>query len=238
MLYNAFFVIFLFLLYSVIGYIAEVIKISLNQKKVVLSRGYLIGTWLPIYGFGALLMIYCFSKYKKDLFVLFMVSLCVCTILEYFTSLVFEKIFKLRWWDYSNKKLNINGRVCLENGIMFGFLGIIIVSFVNPLIVSFIRLFPNNILIYFTIFIFGFFLIDFVLSTYIIFMLKIDTKKYVGQDATVVIKEEVISSLKKYDIFHRRLFKAFPNILDSKNLNMLFDVINKYKANKKEDDYE
>ena len=65
-------------------------------------------------------------------FALFALSIIVCSILEYFTSYIMEKLFKVRWWDYSDKKFNINGRICLETMVPFGILGTLIVCYINP----------------------------------------------------------------------------------------------------------
>ena len=123
MLYTISFWFLLFLLYSIIGYIAEVVSCSITLKKIVLNRGFLIGPYLPIYGFGCLIMVWLLFRYEDDLLVLFIMSAFFCTVLEYFTSLLMEKLFKLRWWDYSNRKFQINGRVCLNNALLFGFSG-------------------------------------------------------------------------------------------------------------------
>ena len=89
-----------FFLYSVIGYIAEIAFVSIKTKKIVFNRGFLIGPYLPIYGFGSLILILFLRRYEEDPVVLFVLGAVFCTTLEYFTSLIMEKIFKLRWWDY------------------------------------------------------------------------------------------------------------------------------------------
>ena len=88
----------LFLLYSMFGYIIEVISVSIHAKKWVFNRGFLIGPYLPIYGFGSLIMVLFLNRYENDLLALFVMSAFLCTLLEYITSLIMEKIFQLRWW--------------------------------------------------------------------------------------------------------------------------------------------
>ena len=70
----------------------------------------------------------------KDPIILFLMSVIICSVLEYFTSYIMEKIFKNRWWDYSDMKYNINGRICLECAIPFGFGACFLMYIVNPLI--------------------------------------------------------------------------------------------------------
>ena len=75
-----------FFLYSVVGYIAEIIVVSINSKKIVLNRGFLIGPYLPIYGFGSLIMLIFLRRYEEDSIVLFVMGAFFCIALEYFTS--------------------------------------------------------------------------------------------------------------------------------------------------------
>ena len=121
----------LFFIYSVLGYIVESISVSMIEGKVVWSRGFLIGPYIPIFGTGSILMVLILKKYYDDIFALFIMSMIVCLTLEYLTSYIGEKLFHLRWWNYSDKKFNINGRICLENGILFGVAGIFIIRYVN-----------------------------------------------------------------------------------------------------------
>lgn len=95
----------IFFIYSVIGYFCEVLGIFVSSGKVNFSRGYLIGPYLPIFGFGSLIITFYLSKYSNDLIALFILGSFFCCLLEYLTSFFLEKIFKLRWWDYSEKNL-------------------------------------------------------------------------------------------------------------------------------------
>ena len=120
-----------FFTYSIIGWIIESIYVSITEKKLV-NRGFLIGPYCPIYGCGALGMILYLDQYKDNIITVFFLAVILCSILEYLTSYLMEKIFKVRWWDYSNKLFNINGRVCGENAILFGLFTIIIIYLIEP----------------------------------------------------------------------------------------------------------
>ena len=133
----------------------------------------------------------------------------------------------MRWWDYSQKKFNINGRVCLEYGIMFGFGGIVIVKFVHPLLVDILLSLPSLFVITFGFTVGFIMLIDFVISTYTLFQLKLDFNVFVEKDSTIRIKKEIMNSLQRYHFFHKRLFRAFPNILKNKSMLELFNVSEK-----------
>lgn len=224
----------MFIIYSFIGYLTEVMSVSLNQKKIVFSRGYLIGPYLPIFGVGAMVITLFLSKYEKDIFALFAMAMFCCCTLEYFTSLILEKIFKLRWWDYSDKKFNLDGRICLETGVMFGVGGVLIVKFLNPLMKMFLQLFAKNVIIILGIVFFFIMLIDFGISTFAIVRLKIDTSKFINKDATRAIKEEVNSSLRKYRYLHSRLLNAFPEMArENETINKIKEMLEKLKKKQK-----
>lgn len=215
----------LFFMYSIIGYIFEVISCSIQSKKLVLSRGYLIGPYIPIFGFGGVAMSSFLDKYKSDTITLFVLSMVVCCIMEYLTSFLLEKIFKLRWWDYSNRKFNVNGRICLINGIFFGLGGLLVTQFLNPTLRSFLSSFTVNTIIVVGSILFGLIILDAIISTVIVSKLKIDTKKYAKKDSTEIIKKEVSKSLDRYRILYKRIIRAFPNIKLNTNVNDIREYI-------------
>ena len=126
---------FWLVLYSIIGWVYECIVESIRQKKIV-NRGFLNGPYCPIYGFGSLLDVVVLGWIENP-FVLFIMSAVLTCTLEYITSVVMEKLFNARWWDYYDFKFNINGRVCLLGALAFGTLSLILVKFIHPFIVSF-----------------------------------------------------------------------------------------------------
>ena len=157
----------LFMIYSFIGWIIEVIDIKIETKKLV-NRGFLMGPYCPIYGWGGTLMSILLKNYVNDPLVLFLVAMVICSLLEYTTSYLMEKIFNARWWDYSDKKFNINGRVCPETLIPFGFLSVAILKVTNPIIFEFLYNLPKNSIMYASITIAILFAIDIAISYKII----------------------------------------------------------------------
>lgn len=111
----------------------EVICKLVEQKKFI-NCGFLIGPICPIYGYGVLGIVLLIGKNRMDLLSVFLKSILVCSILEYFTSYFMGKLFKARWWDYSRRKFNVNGRICLEMMIPFGILGcfVIYINLIMP----------------------------------------------------------------------------------------------------------
>ena len=115
---------------SILGWIMEVLY-AYSVFGTFVDRGFLYGPMCPIYGWGAVAMVLVTEKIRKKkvkTLGIFLIVTAIFTILEYLTSLVLELIFNLRWWDYSNYFLNINGRVCLIFSIFFGFMGIVFVK--------------------------------------------------------------------------------------------------------------
>ena len=197
----------IFLIYSFIGWISEVIYAFILEKKFI-NRGFLIGPICPIYGFGAIIMAFYLTQYKNNYITVFILGAVVCSILEYFTSYLMEKIFKARWWDYSNYKFNINGRICLQMSCLFGLGGVITVCFINPFLTYLINLIPNTIILIISTILFLLFLLDVITSFNIINKIK-HTAQNVSMDYTEEINKKVIEILNN-KIFQDRILKAFP----------------------------
>lgn len=204
---------------------------KLVELKKIINRGFLIGPYCPIYGWGCILIILLLNKYTDDPLVLFIMAIVICSILEYFTSYFMEKLFKARWWDYSRRKFNINGRICLETMIPFGLLGCLIMYFVNPFFVSIYSKIPSNILIIISSVLFTIFLIDNIISYTIMFKMKIPKIK-ISKDSTEEITEYVRNILAKRSFLYKRLMKAYPNMKILRNkvmsINNDIDNINQY----------
>lgn len=205
----------LFMLYSFLGWIFETIVVYFYTKKIV-NRGFFVGPICPIYGIGCVLIILLLKKYTNDPVALFVMALFICSILEYFTSYVMEKMFKARWWDYSDKSININGRICLENCLAFGFLGLILIYFINPFCSGLIELLPKTVLVIVDIVLLVLFVTDNIVSFKIIASFK-NVAKSIKKDSTVEITKKVREKLIERGGLYKRLVMAF-NFEASENL--------------------
>ena len=213
----SFYILFLiFFIYSIVGYLIESTYVSFIKKEVTFSRGFLIGPYLPIFGFGGLFLTTVLSKYNDDLLVLFTMSTVSCLILEYISSYVLEKLFNLRWWDYSNKPFNLNGRICLGHGVMFGLIGVIANRLINPIVVKFISIFSNKSLIIISIICLLILLTDLYISRKIVIKFGQNFNKY-SKDSTYEVKAKIIEELSNNSFLIKRLLKAFPNAKDKLN---------------------
>ena len=202
----------LFIIYSFLGWAIETVRCSIRERKFV-DRGFLLGPVIPIYGAGAILITRFLTRFYNDPIVLFIMAMVICGLLEYFTSFIMEKIFKARWWDYSDRKFNINGRVCLDNLVLFGILGLIIIYGLNTIIVPFVNNFSDKTMHILTI-IFGVIILtDTCISFKVVTKVRSTTSKiitYEIKDNTAEITAKVREELSKV-FMGRRLLNAFPN---------------------------
>lgn len=197
----------LFMIYSFFGWVMEMIVCSIYDKKVV-NRGFLIGPYCPIYGCGCILIISLLYKYKSDPFTLVIMAILICGLLEYFTSYIMEKLFKARWWDYSNKRFNINGRICLETLVAFGALALLLTYIINPFFVGIIGKFNDTLLIVLTMVLLTVFIADMSISLKVISGFK-KVARSVNKDNTEEITKKVKELLLERNWLYKRLVGAF-----------------------------
>lgn len=133
--------IWIFISYAFIGWCTEVAYAALNTGRFV-NRGFLNGPYCPIYGFGVVIVVAVLTPIKDNLLILFVGSLFLTSVLEYFTGLVLEKIFHNKWWDYTNEPFNIQGYVCLKFSIMWGLACTFVMKLVHPAIYKAITVIP------------------------------------------------------------------------------------------------
>lgn len=220
----------LYYIYSVAGWIMETVSVSIQKRKFV-DRGFLVGPYCPIYGTGVVAITVLLKKYSDDVVATFFMSIIICGILEYMTSYFMEKIFKARWWDYTNRKFNINGRVCLQNLVIFGILGTFIVFVANPFLLKYINMIPITTL-HIILGIFSFiFLLDTIVSYKLIFELKDISREL--KDNTIEISEKVKKRIRSWKIgLYRRFVRAFPRIKDYVRYNRWEEIKRKIEESK------
>lgn len=221
----------LFFIYSIAGWLMESLGDTVKKKRFV-NRGFLIGPYCPIYGAGVLLITILLAKYSDDIWIVFFMSLLICGTLEYLTSYVMEKIFKARWWDYSNNKFNINGRICLETLIPFGIAGTFIIYVANPFFLKYIEMIPETLMHILTGTFMAIYIIDVIVSFKIILNLKEMSKEF--KDNTIEISEKVKKIIKRKYILYRRLVRAFPRIKENVLYSKWDEIKKKIEESKEE----
>ena len=200
----------LFFSYAVIGWIVEVVTKLFELKKFI-NRGFLIGPYCPIYGCGGLLITLLLQGYEDRPLLLLFFSLIICSVLEYSTSFIMEKLFNARWWDYSETSLNINGRICVDTMAAFGVLGMVMIYAVNPVLFKAFNAIPDNTLTIITIVLAIIFVLDIVLSTNILCLISSDIRKY-DKDNTEEISTKIKNKIMEHGALYKRVILAFPAI--------------------------
>ncbi len=199
------------LCYAFGGWICEEITCSISEKKLV-DRGFLIGPVCPIYGWGGLFITLALTRFSEYPVVVFVMAVFLCAILEYSTSYFMEKIFKARWWDYSDKKFNINGRICLETLFPFGILGLVVIYVLNPILTKCFLNVESNVLIIVACVLAGILILDTIVSFHVVSKVTETAKKIRREnikDNTNEITAKVREELKESAISNR-LLNAFP----------------------------
>lgn len=195
------------LIYSILGWIIEVIY-QFSNHKCFINRGFLYGPYCPIYGIGASFEIILLTKYINIPILLYIVSVIITTIIEFLTGYILEKIFKLKWWDYSTEKFNILGYVCLKFSLLWGVASLILMYVIHPFIKEFVDMLQSiNILIYPLLFV--------VLIDYLQTISKLVSLK---KDVNILLKlDKEINTLKiliehRLNRKYKRLLKSYPHL--------------------------
>lgn len=250
------------MIYSFFGWCCECIYCSIEQKKLI-NRGFMTGPFCPIYGFGALIMIGASSFLPDHVVITFLGGMLLTSILEYITSWGMEKMFDTTWWDYSEKKYNLHGRVCLLNSTLFGILCIILHFDLHPLVSLLIKSlsadFKAGFLVAFTLY----FCVDLSMSIYSTLSININLdrlqklrieleekykeldrrlefNKFVESVHALDLQDELVEKFQKrmehISFFQRRLLEAFPTIENKKHpksLGVLKENLKKLRKNNK-----
>ncbi len=242
-----------FFIYSVLGWILETIYCRILDGKWT-NRGFMTGPYCPIYGFGSLLIIYFLNIFKAHPIAVFFLGMIFTSLLEYISSFVLEKLFNAKWWDYSERKFNINGRICLRNSTMFAVLGILLTYIVHPFISTQIDKLPDYLAINIAISLFILMIIDCISSIFVLLNLKeklvllkdFSKKLKLDIDENSKAKKSQINkafnefkekSLLKRDYFTERFLNAFPNFefIDfKKQLDEFKEQLNAFREEQKE----
>lgn len=215
--YNLTIVFLTFFIYSIIGWIIEVINCSLDYKKIV-NRGFLFGPYCPIYGLGGIAILATLMRYEEDPIVVFVFGVLITAAIEYYTSYILEKIFHNKWWDYSKRIDSINGRICVGNMIAFGFCACAIIYIIQPLLMTLFSLISMKALKIVAIVLVILFTIDVIYSVIIAYALR--NRIIVAEELKAeklkkipeIIQKKLKEKLTNINVKRIRFFKSFPNL--------------------------
>ena len=227
-----------FIIYSVAGFIIETIFGVLTKGVLESSKSFLYGPFCSIYGLGAVLMILPLQKFKKNNYTLFAAGFVIGSIIEYFVSLIGELIFHIKWWDYSDQILNLNGRICVLYSLFWGLLAIYLMSDINKKVDKFIDFLKKKISIGIlktaVVLVSVFIVFDLGITAYALQMftirivydnnLNIANKQYIDEQYEKIYVKD--TKQKEYILKYfgdEKMIKTFPNIkIEDVDGNILF----------------
>ncbi len=227
-----------FIIYSVLGYIIETIYGMITKGVWESRQSFLYGPFCGIYGLGAVVMIICLHKFTRKFNTLFVGGFIVGSIVEYVVSFVGEMLLGVKWWDYSNMPLNINGRICVYFSVFWGFLGIYLIASLNPKVDKIINWIKSKFKTYkalktFVMTVFILLMIDCVSTAFAIEFFLV--RMIVQNDIDVANKEAVIEQYDKiygneklskfiYQFWgDKKMIRTFPNLkVKDKNGNIVY----------------
>lgn len=219
-------ILFYFIIYSIAGYLIET-SFALIRYGVLESRqSFLYGPFCSIYGVGAVIMVLFLQYFKKNGFTLFVGGFFIGSITEYLVSLIGELILHVKWWDYSNMPLNINGRICFYYSMFWGVLAIFLMRVIQPhvkkildyVLAKFSPTLTKTIISFLTVFM----VFDCIISAYAIqqFLvrmvsennLNVANKEIIDKYYTEISNDELKSKLINKFFSNKTMIKTYPNL--------------------------
>jgi uncharacterized membrane protein len=161
--YNGFQWLFFFYIYCFLGWCFESAFVSLKSRKLV-NRGFMRGPFLPLYGSGAMMMLVVSMPFRDNVLLTYIAGVIGATALEYVTGVVMEALFKVRYWDYSNRPFNFQGHICLRSSIAWGFFTILMTRVIHTPIEQMVFSIPGRALDRATVLLTIYIVADFTLS--------------------------------------------------------------------------
>ncbi|NCC42130.1 MAG: hypothetical protein EOM18_00780 [Clostridia bacterium] len=200
-------------IFSCAGWLMEVTLKSIQYHRFI-NRGFLIGPYCPIYGCGVVavtVIVGGIIGYEGGYVETFLTGFVICGALEYFVSWYMEKLFHARWWDYSTKPMNLNGRIWIGNLILFGLGSVVIIKLIDPAMVRLFRSWSNTMIMCSAGAITVLLAADNVVSHFLMNIVKkeIDNRE---EDNTEEIRLKVKELLSNHKLLLRRIQAAYPNL--------------------------
>lgn len=203
-----------FFLFSVAGWCMEVL-LKYRQYGRFINRGFLIGPYCPIYGSGVVfitVLVNALAGVESSVGTTFTISFIGCGILEYAASYFMEKRFHARWWDYSTKPMNLQGRIWIGNLVLFGIGGTIIIEIINPVLYHFFEKIPVTMLYVMSGVITIGMLTDYAFSHFVMKFVKTSVENSEA-DNTERISQEIKLLVSDKSILYRRFADAYPDVI-------------------------
>lgn len=210
MVYSFYQLLWLYMIYSFIGWCGEVVVAAVKRHRFV-NRGAVSGPFCPIYGLGAAVVAVFFPELKGNPLFLFLGGMVVNTFVEYVTGRIMEMSLHKKWWDYSDQKFNLGGYVCLKTSVLWGICTVLMIYVLNPVFTGLVGLIPKlwgEIILWV---LFGLLIVDFIGTVIAVWGLKkkngrIDQIRE-GLGRTSKLLENTMTRR-----LQARIIKAYPNL--------------------------
>lgn len=242
-------------IYSFLGWCVEVIYATANYGKFI-NRGFLSGAYCPIYGFGAVLVLWLTEPFADGLIIPFIISILLTSGIELLVGITMKKIFNQRWWDYSDTPFNLYGYICLRFSLLWGLACLFVIKIIHPIVNRTALKFTNQLGLIVLGVILVAILIDLIATVNQMLKLRkqllliddIDRRilsfsDSLGEKISTVsqttinelgelrkLHDEVMLKINRYS---RRLTKAFPDVKLTQLLNKSIDLKNNIKRKAK-----
>lgn len=237
-----------FVIYSFLGWCFEV-AYAFTEKGHFINRGFLYGPFCPIYGLGITIIVVCLAPFKNNLLLLFLMSTILTSALEYITGYMLERFFNAKWWDYTNNRFNIKGRICLSFSIVWGIASVLVLLLIHPIIEFLVYAFSNKAIFYLYLITIFYFMFDFTFTIISLIKLTVILSRIQNLFDEIITKSKEtiqITRTKAADKFsilynkygdefntlntnHLRFFSAFPNLRSYKFEDAIKLIKNKIK---------
>lgn len=182
--------------------------VSIKDRRLT-NRGFMRGPVLPIYGSGATMMLVVSAPFQDSVVLTYVAGCLGATVLEYVTGVMMEKLFKIRYWDYSGHRFNFQGHVCLATTLSWGGLTILMTEIVHVPVERLVLSIPEQVLTVMTLVITAVMFADFALSVKAAIDLR-DLLEKMGQ-----MKSEMAHILKRLDAILTSAGEAVENRKDA-----------------------
>ncbi len=217
--------IFMYLiLYSMAGFVIETVFGAFTKGVIESRKSFLYGPFCAIYGIGAIAMIV-FLKNQKNSLKIFFGGAAIGAVVEYLMSFLCERFFGVKWWDYSDAWLNIQGRTCLFYAVSWGLLAIVLLKFVNPYVDKFVAILKQKKMFFqvATVILIAFFSVDAMLTGYAlkVFYYRVsvennlnimDKQEIQNKYAQIQQNESFASFVNRY-YNNEKILKTYPNMM-------------------------
>lgn len=209
---------FIFYFYCFGGWCFESAYVSIKSRKLT-NRGFMRGPFLPIYGSGATMMLVVSMPFQGmglpwRVVLTYLAGFVGATVLEYVTGVVMEALFKVRYWDYSNKKFNFQGHICLGSSLAWGLITIAMTEFIHGPVERIVLAVPGQVLTVVTLILTGGIFADFALS----FRAAIDLRTVLARMKQA--KEELSAIQKRLDVILASASESVGNYREGLSKNM------------------